>query len=152
MLRTSYSIILGSSMFVWFGAQSVSPQTASLSPLAVTIHQRLNQSCELVQPAGLRDNGKYASLTITGTPELAKDDFLAYSTEIPGKLMKLARESGFRVKPSGSGAEGISPRVVDIDGTSRCPNIEEGLQTAELQRSDRRNSTCNRDFRSMPLL
>jgi TonB family protein len=144
MLRTSYAIIVGSSMFVSAGAQSASPQTASVSPLAVTIHQRLNPSCELVQPAVLRDNGKYASLAIPETavevysPELAKDDFLAYSTEVPGKLVKLARKSGFRVKPSGSDAEGISPRVVDIDGSSHCPNLEEALQTAELKRINRR--------------
>ena len=62
------------------GAQSVSPQTGSPT---VTIHQRVNQSCELMQPAALKDNGKYASLVIPGTAaeiyssELAKGDFLA---------------------------------------------------------------------------
>jgi hypothetical protein len=87
------------------GAQSVSPQTAS--PTAM-IHQRVNQSCELMQPAALRDNGKYASLVIPGTdaeiysPELAQDDFLSYSKEVPGKLVKLARKSGFVVRPDGS--------------------------------------------------
>ena len=86
-------------------AQSVSPQTASPT---VMIHQRVNQSCELVQPAELRDNGKYASLVVPGkdaeiySSELAKDDFLSYSKEVPGELVKLARKSGFAVKQDAS--------------------------------------------------
>jgi TonB family protein len=121
------------------GAQSVSPQTASP---AVMIHQRVNQSCELVQPAALRDNGKYASLVIPGTDaeiyssELVKDDFLSYSKEVPGKLVKLARKSGFGVKPGGSNAD--APSVVDLNGNGQCPNLEEALQTAEMQRRERR--------------
>ena len=119
------------------GAQSVSPQTTSP---AVMIHQRVNQSCELMQPAALKDNGKYASLVIAGTaaeiysPELAQDDFLSYSKEVPGKLVKLARKSGFGVKPGGGAG---APSVVDLNGKGQCPNLEEALQTAEVQRRDR---------------
>lgn len=121
------------------GAQSVSPQSASPT---VMIHQRLNQSCELMQPASLRDNGKYTSLVVPGTTaeiyssELAKDDFLSYSKEVPGKLVKLARKSGFGVKPGGSNAG--APSVVDLNGNGQCPNLEQALQTAEMQRRDRR--------------
>jgi len=120
-------------------AQSVSPQTGSP---AVTIHQRVNQSCELMQPAALRDNGKYASLVIPGTDaeiyssELTQDDFLSYSKEVPGKLVKLARKSGFGVRPNGSNAD--APAVVDLNGNGQCPNLEEALQAAEMQRRDRR--------------
>src|SRR4051794_34708350 len=98
MLFTSSAFILFSSMVLPVVAQSVSPQTAAPT---VMIHQRVTQSCELVQPAALRDNGKYASLVVPGTDaeiyssELAKDDFLSYSKEVPGKLVKLARKSGF---------------------------------------------------------
>jgi TonB family protein len=104
------------------------------------IHQRVNQSCELMQPAALRDNGKYASLVVPGTdveiysPELAQDDFLSYSKELPGKLVKLARKSGFGVRPGGSAD---APSVVDLNGNGQCPNLEEALQTAETQRRDR---------------
>jgi hypothetical protein len=134
MLRTSSALILLSSMALHIGAQSVSPQTASPT---VTLHQRVNQSCELVQPAELRDNGKYASLVLPGTDaeiyssELAKDDFLSYSKEVPGKLVKLARKSGFGVRPGGSKAD--APTVVDLNGNGQCPNLEEALQTAEMQ-------------------
>ncbi|HEY2170459.1 MAG TPA: hypothetical protein VGJ30_12590, partial [Candidatus Angelobacter sp.] len=104
------------------------------------IHQRVNQSCELLQPAALRDNGKYASLVIPGTdmeiysPELAQDDFLSYSKEVPEKLVKLARKSGFGVRPGGGAG---TPSVVDLNGNGQCPNLEEALQTAETQRRDR---------------
>ena len=139
MLRTSsvaHTLLIYGS-FRWRAIRS--PQTASPS---VTIHQHVNQSCELMQPAALKDNGKYASLVIPGTdaeiyaPELAKDDFLSYSKEVPGKLVKLARKSGFGVKPGGSNAD--APRVVDLNGNGQCPNLEEALQTAEMQRRERR--------------
>ena len=130
------------------GAQSVSPQTAWP---AVMIHQRVNQSCELMQPAALRDNGKYASLVILGTDaeiyssELAKDDFLSYSKEVPEKLVNLARKSGFGVKPGGSNAD--APRVVDLNGNGQCPSLEEALQTAEMQRRERRVQVQSRLYR-----
>jgi TonB family protein len=139
MLFTSSAFILFSSMVLPVVAQSVSPQTAAPT---VMIHQRVTQSCELVQPAALRDNGKYASLVVPGTDaeiyssELAKDDFLSYSKEVPGKLVKLARKSGFGVKSGGSNAD--APRVVDLNGNGQCPNPEEALRTAEMQRHDRR--------------
>jgi TonB family protein len=139
MLFTSSALILFSSIVLPGVAQSVSPQTASPT---VTVHQRVNQSCELVQPAELRDNGKYASLVVPGTDaeiyssELAKDDFLSYSKEVPGKLVKLARKSGFGVRPGGSNAD--APTVVDLSGNGQCPNLEEALQAAEMQRRDRR--------------
>jgi len=135
-------------MALHIGAQSVSPQTASPT---VTVHQRVNQSCELVQPAELRDNGKYASLVVLGTDseiyssELAKDDFLSYSKEVPGKLVKLARKSGFGVRPGGSNAD--APTVVDLNGNGQCPNIEEALQTAEMQRRDRRVQVQSKVYR-----
>src|SRR6476660_9622296 len=137
MLRTSSVLILLSSMLLPVGAQSVSPQTAAPT---VTIHQRVNPSCELMQPATLRDNGKYASLVVPGTDaeiyasELAKDDFLSYSKEVPGNLVKLARKSGFVVKPDASNFD--APRVVDLNRNGQCPNLEDALQTAEMQRRD----------------
>jgi TonB family protein len=139
MLFTSSALILFSSMALPIGPQSVSQQTALPT---FTVHQRVNQSCELVQPAAVRDNGKYASLVLPGTAteiyssELAKDDFLSYSKEVPGKLVKLARKSGFGVRPGGSNAD--APTVVDLNGNGQCPNLEEALQTAEMQRRNRR--------------
>lgn len=139
MLRTSSALILFSSIVLSVVAQSVSPQTASPT---VTIHQRVNPSCELMQPAELRDNGKYASLVLLGpdaeiySSELAKDDFLSYSKEVPGKLVKLARKSGFGVRPGGSNAD--APTVVDLNGNGQCPNLEEALRIAEMQRRERR--------------
>ena len=115
------------------------------------IHQRVNPSCELVQPADLRDNGKYASLVVPGTgaeiyaSELAKDDFLSYSKEVPGKLVKLARKSGFGVKLDASNAD--APRVVDLNGNGQCPNLEDALKTAEMQRRDRRVQVQSRVYR-----
>ena len=50
--------------------------------------------------------------------------------------MKLARKSGFAVKPDDSTAD--APRVVDLNRNGQCPNLEEALQTAEMQRRDRR--------------
>lgn len=139
MFRTSSALILFSSMVLSAGAQSVNPQTALP---AVTIHQRVNQSCELMQPAALRDNGKYASLVIPGTAEeiysseLTQDDFLSYSKEVPGKLVKLARKSGFAMRPESGNAD--TPGVVGLNANAQCPNLEEALQTAEIQRRDRR--------------
>jgi TonB family protein len=126
-------------MVLAVGAQSVSQQTAAP---AVMIHQRVNQSCELVQPAALRDNGKYVSLVLPGTgaeiyaSELAKDDFLSYSKEVPKSLVKLARKSGFAVKRGGSNAD--APGLADLNGNGQCPALEDALQTAEMQRRDRR--------------
>jgi len=135
-------------MLLPVGAQSVSPQTVAPT---VMIHQRVNPSCELVQPADLRDNGKYASLVVPGTDaeiyasELAKDDFMSYSKEVPGKLVKLARKSGFGVKLDASNAD--APRVVDLNGNGQCPNLEDALQTAEMQRRDRRVQVQSRVYR-----
>ena len=50
--------------------------------------------------------------------------------------MKLARKSGFVMKSGGSNAE--APRLVDLNGNAQCPNLEDALQTAEMQRRDRR--------------
>lgn len=117
-------------------------QTASLSLAAVTAHQRIDPSCELVQPAALIDNGKYASIAISTngvevySPELSRDDYLVYSKEAPEKLVKLAHKSGFRVQPGG-GDKGILPRVVG-SGSRSCPPLEEALPIAERQRLDRR--------------
>jgi TonB family protein len=148
MLFTSSALILLSSMVLPVGPQSVSPQTVSPT---VMIHQRVNQSCELVQPAALKDNGKYASLVVPGTDaeiyssELAKDDFLSYSNEVSGKLVKLARKSGFAMKQDASSAD--DPRVVDLNHNGQCPNLEEALQTAEMQRRDRRVQEQSKVYR-----
>ncbi len=50
------------------------------------IHQRVNQSCELMQPAALKDNGKYASLVIPGT-----------ATEIYSSAQDPSRKNGVPV-------------------------------------------------------
>jgi TonB family protein len=95
-----------------------------------------------MQPAVLKDNGTYASLVISGTDaeiyssELTQDDFLSYPKEVPGKLVKLARQSGFGVRPDGSNTD--APAVIDLNGNGQCPNLEEALHTAEIQRRDRR--------------
>jgi TonB family protein len=55
---------------------------------------------------------------------------------VPGELVKLARKSGFGVKQDASSAD--APRVVDLNRNGQCPNLEEALRTAEIQRRDRR--------------
>jgi TonB family protein len=148
MLFTSSALLLFSSMVLPVGAQSVSPQAAAAT---VMIHQRVNQSCEVVQPAGLRDNGKYVSLVLPGTDaeiyssELAKDDFLSYSKEVPKSLVKLARKSGFGVKRGGSNAD--APGLVDLNGNGQCPALEDALQTAEMHRRERRVQVQSKVYR-----
>jgi TonB family protein len=148
MLFTSSALLLFSSMVLPVGAQSVSPQAAAAT---VMIHQRVNQSCEVVQPAGLRDNGKYVSLVLPGTDaeiyssELAKDDFLSYSKEVPKSLVKLARKSGFGVKRGGSNAD--APGLVDLNGNGQCPALEDALRTAEMERRDRRVQEQSKVYR-----
>jgi len=59
--------------------------------------------------------------------------------------VKLARKSGFGVKLDASNAD--APRVVDLNGNGQCPNLEDALQTAEMQRRDRRVQVQSRVYR-----
>lgn len=149
MKHYATGMVLLSLVVASVAGQLPNPQTTSLSLAAVTVHQRIDPSCALVQPAALIDNGKYASIALPAngvevySPELSKDDFLVYSKEVPEKLVKLAHKSGFRVQLGGD--EGVLPRVVG-SGTSRCPSLEEALPIAEHQRLDRRRQAQSKVY------
>jgi TonB family protein len=121
-------------------AQSVKVNAA----FPITLHQYLNPSCQLVQPASLEDNGKYASVAIPGiaeevySPELAKTDFLVLSSNVPKRLARLARASGFRVKSNKNNETVASPQVLSEAGSGPCPGTQQALQATADQRSQRR--------------
>jgi hypothetical protein len=74
--------------------------------MAVTLHERLGRSCDLLQPGILRNHSQYTSISIPGiteenySPELTRDDFLAVSAGTISKLVELLHMSGFRIKTS----------------------------------------------------
>src|SRR5580704_12977441 len=110
---------------------------------AIALHQKLSSSCELIQPAVLRDKGKFASVAVAGSPEeiyspeLSDDDFLVLSPNPPERLVKLAHDSGFRIKSS-SEFEDTTPRVADKNGSGQCMGVQEGMQLVAQQRDERR--------------
>jgi TonB family protein len=110
---------------------------------AIALHQKLSSSCELIQPAVLRDKGKFASVAVPGSheeiysPELSDDDFLVISPNLPERLVKLARESGFRVKSSSDSAD-ATPRVADKNGSGQCMGVQEGTQLVAQEQDQRR--------------
>jgi hypothetical protein len=80
------------------------------------------------------------------SPEVTKDDFLEFSRDMPGRLVKLARDSGFRVKSS-DGSQDISPRVVMGKGNGQCPNVQQALQAAAKRRDERRRNIQSKLYR-----
>jgi hypothetical protein len=123
---------------------SVYGQSANAqAELVITLHQYLNPYCELVQPAVLHDNGKYASVAILGikediySSELTKNDFLNLSPDAPDKLSKLASKSGFRIT-SNRNTDDTAPLVVDKSGSGQCPSVQEAMQSAAQERNQRR--------------
>jgi len=110
---------------------------------AIALHQKLSSSCELIQPAVLRDKGKFASVAVPGSreeiysPELSNDDFLVLSPNLPERLLKLARNSGFRVE-SNSDFEETAPRVADKNGSGQCMGVQEGMQLVAQEQDQRR--------------
>jgi TonB family protein len=110
---------------------------------AIALHQKLSSSCELIQPAVLRDEGKFASVAVPGSPEeiyspeLSDDDFLVLSPNLPEGLVKLARNSGFRVKSS-SDFEDTTPRVADKNGSGQCMGVQEGMRLVAQEQDQRR--------------
>ena len=135
-------------MFSSIYGQSASAQ----AEFAITLHQYLNPSCEIVQPASLHDNGKYASVAILGSKEevysseLAKDDFLILSPDAPDKLSKLARKSGFRVTTNRN-TDDAAPQVVDKSRSGECPSLQDAMQFAAHERSQRRQQIQGKLYR-----
>lgn len=120
-----------------FSAIGQSTQAGSQS---VTLHEYLNPSCEVVEPGVLVDHSEYVSVVIPGlheqvySPELGKEDYLVLSPNVPKKLAKLIRKSGFRVKSSRN--ETALPQPV-TQGT-QCPDTQESIQSIAQQRANRR--------------
>jgi TonB family protein len=110
--------------------------------MAVTLHERLGPSCELLQPALLHDHGQYASVSVVGmaeevySPELTREDFLAISPSATGKLVKLLHVSGFRAKAN-LNTEDTSPRV-ETNGDGPCPTVQEAVRAVSEQLDQRR--------------
>jgi len=128
--------------------QSVSGQ----AELAVTLHQYLSSSCELVQSATLHGNDKFTSVTVSGSDEevyssqLTKDDYLAFPPDASDKLSKLARKSGFRVTSNRS-TDDTAPLVVDKSGSGQCPSVQEAMQSAAQEQNQRRHQVQSKVYR-----
>lgn len=120
--------------------------------MAITLHERLSHSCELLQPALLHDHGEYASISVPGmaeeiySPELTRKDFLAIPPSAKGKLVKLLLESGFRNWPDRN-AEDTTPRVETI-GRGPCPTVQEGLRAFSEQLDQRRRAIQSKVYQS----
>jgi TonB family protein len=110
--------------------------------MAITVHERLSPSCELLQPAQLHDHGQYVSVSVSGmaeevySPEFTRDAFVAISANATGKLVKLLHASGFRTKANRNMVD-TSPRV-ETNGSGPCPTAQEAVKAASEQLDQRR--------------
>src|ERR1700676_5230674 len=131
-------------MLTFAGLSPCCGQTAgSEAEMAITLHERLGPSCELLQPALLYDHGQYASVSVFGiaeevySPELTRDDFLSISPNATREFVKLLHVSGFRAKANRN-SEDTTPRVDTTNGSGPCPTVQEAVREASEQLAQRR--------------
>jgi TonB family protein len=149
MIRGAYHFTIFATAIIpsVFG-QSVGGQ----AELAITLHQFLSPACELVQPATIHNNDKYASVALPEvkediySPQLTKDDFLVLSPNASGNLTKIALKSGFRVKLN-QNTEETAPHVVDRNGSGQCPSVPEAMQNTAKERFQRRQQIQSNVYR-----
>ena len=116
------------------------------SSSVVLLHQRVPQSCDLLLKGTLVSDGEYAALRVEDatdeiySPELGKDDVVGYPTDTPEVLVKLAKKSGFRMKPASVAELNGLPKLMGRGKDSSCTSLEKALQTAVQDRSARRLS------------
>jgi len=112
----------------------------------VTVHQRLNDSCELIQKGTLLRYKQYAAIVLDGSvnevysPELGKGDLVYFTKSETKDALKHARKSGFEVRAI-ENEDMPLPRVIGGDG---CPAVEHAITQAEQQRSERRKHLQSR--------
>jgi hypothetical protein len=82
--------------FVAFAVAQSAGQTQDAA-----VYQRVTNSCVLAQAAAVQNQGKYVSIILEASseklysPELAKDDFLAFSNDCLGAVDSLRPPVGF---------------------------------------------------------
>jgi TonB family protein len=151
MLRP-LSLALAAGLTTLAFAQTGLAQTIGSSSSAIVLHRRFG-SCELVQKGMLLAGDQYASVRLDGvsepiySPELGDGDFIGFRVDMQQDLAKLARKSGFRMKPA-SDALGQLPNVLRLAGASSCPSLEEALQSAERDRTERRQRLQSKLFQA----
>lgn len=142
MTRTR-SFVLAVAQITLALVQSGVSQTHENSSSTIALHRRVG-TCELVQKGALVSENSYASVWLEGqpteiySPELENDDFIAYPVSTPKALVKLARKSGFRMKSASEGALTELPKLLSSPDNSSCPPLDEGVRTAERDRTERR--------------
>lgn len=136
--------------FVTSTVQNGLSQSPGSTESNVTLCRPVAQSCELLQKGTLLSEGGYVSLRVEGvaeeiySPELGKEDIVGYAASTPQELVKLAKKSGFRMKPVSSTEESGLPKVAG----PTCPGLEPALQAAEQDRIDRRHEVQSRRFKA----
>lgn len=135
--------------------QNCFSQGTSVSSLGITLHQRLDDSCELLQAGMLVFEERYASLQVEGvaeqiySPELGKHDFIGYPTGTDQRLVKLGQKSGFRMKVSSENELRDMPKVIELEKANACPRPEEALQLTEKNRIQLRHQIQSNTFKSV---
>jgi TonB family protein len=116
------------------------PDIAATYP--VTLHERLNPSCELIQPVTLMQYKQYDALALAGStdeiysPELHKGDFVALSTTVPKEVAKSAKKSGFEVHVESTEVSRLNGQPM-TNGSS-CPDSQQATLDAKDRRNQRR--------------
>jgi TonB family protein len=88
------------------------------------------------------NRGKYASVVLQNgdeifSPELSNDDRLVIPNNLDKSVVKLARNSGFRIQRDKLSLD-ASPQVIRKDNSTQCPTIAEALSTAARDREQRK--------------
>ena len=137
-LRSS-TLFLLASVFVPASAQVLDKPIAEYP---VTLHERLNDSCELVRGGTMVRYKDYVAVRLSDaaeqiySPELGKNDFLAMPQSLAKNEVKAARKSGFDVRLEPGNRTAV-PRVVAIRAGGACPILEDSVHEIAKQRTER---------------
>jgi TonB family protein len=107
----------------------------------VTLHQRVNDSCELIQRGTMLQYKDYVAIRLIDvaeelySPELGIGDVVAATESVPKKEVKSARRSGFEVRTE-PGDNVAVPEVVAV-GASSCPVLQDAVKEIAQQRTER---------------
>ena len=153
MFRTPSTVAFAALILCTYLQSGFSQSTGSSTSI-VTIHRQVDQSCELVQKALLVSEETYVSLVLEGTtdklysPEMGKNDFIAYPTKTEPTLARMAQKSGFRTKAVSDDEMNDLPKAIMLERNKGCPSLERVLQQAEQDRNERRHRIQSKVFQA----
>lgn len=153
MFRTPFTRAFGT-LFLLVSMQSGFSQSSGSSSSIVTVHRQLDQSCELIQKALLIAEDDFVSLTLDGdtdklySPEMGKNDFIAFPAKIEPTLTRMAQKSGFRTRAGSDDKMNDLPKVMVRDRNTDCSSLERVLQQAKQDGDERRHRIQSKVFQA----